>query len=376
MKKYIVYLSCILLFACSSNSEKQEVDPHEAHDHAENIDEIFFSPEQAKGAQLEIVKVSPTSFHQVIKTSGQILSAQGDEVTVSATASGIVSFNKASMNEGVSVGAGESLLSISSKNIVDGDPTLKSKSAFQIAEQEYERVESLIKDKLISQREYNAVKLNYEQAKIAYQSVGRNVTSRGVSVSTPMSGFVKSKLVGEGQYVEIGQPLVTITQNRKLQLKADVSERNYDNLGYINSANFKTPYNNTVYQLSDLNGRLVSFGKSANDQEYYLPINFEFDNVGQIVPGAYVEVFLLGQTKNEALVVPMSSLIEEQGLYFVYIQIDKEGYKKQEVKLGSNDGVNVEVLSGIKSGDNVVSKGAYHVKLASTVSTVPDGHDH
>lgn len=61
------------------------------------------------------------------------------------------------------------------------------------------------------------------------------------------------------------------------------------------SANFKTPYDKTVYTLSALNGRLVSYGKSIS-QEYYVPVNFEFDNIGQIISGSYVEVYLLGQT--------------------------------------------------------------------------------
>ncbi len=80
----------------------------------------MFTPEQAKAAGLEVTNVNPSTFHQVIKTSGQVLSAQGDEVTISATASGIVSFNKSSLNEGFSVKGGESLLSISSRNMVGG----------------------------------------------------------------------------------------------------------------------------------------------------------------------------------------------------------------------------------------------------------------
>lgn len=358
------------MWSCTSQ-HKTEKDIKSTEDH----NEIIFSEDQAKQAQLEIITVVPNNFHQIIKTSGQILSAQGDEVTVSATFNGIVSFNKSALNEGVPVSAGESLLSISSKNIVDGDPTIKAKLAYDIAEKEYQRAESLIKDKLVSQKEYNQAKLNYEQTKITYQAAGKT-TSKGVSITTPISGFIKSKLVVEGQYVDIGQPLMTVTQNRKLQLRADVSQRHYKDLDYIFSANFKTSYSDTTYQLSDLNGRLISFGKSSNNQEYYLPINFEFDNIGQIVPGSYVEVYLLGQEKANTITIPISSLVEEQGLYFVYIQVDKDGYKKQEVILGKSDGKDVEILSGVKNGDRVVSKGAYHVKLASMSSNITDAHSH
>ena len=176
--------------------------------------------------------------------------------------------------------------------------------------------------------------------------------------------------------MEVGQALMTVTQNRKLQLRADISERYYKDLKNITSANFKTPYYRTVYSLSDLNGRLVSYGKSANSQEFYLPVNFEFNNVGDIVSGSYVEVYLLGQARENVLSIPVSSLTEEQGVYFVYLQIHPDAYKKQEVKLGVNDGANVEILAGLSEGNKVVSKGAYHVKLASTSAAIPHAHEH
>lgn len=354
---------------------------HTGHDHnhgeiAEAGDEIVFTAQQAKDTGLETVKIDPSTFHHIIKTSGQVLSAQGDEVTVSATVSGIVSFTRSSLSEGTSVRAGESLLGISAKNMGEGDPVIKARSAYNIAKQEYDRAESLIGDKLISQKEYNEIKLNYENAKVTYEALGRNLSGKGASMSSSISGYVKSILVSEGQYVEVGQPLLTVTQNRRLQLRADVSERYYKDLGNIVSANFRTPYEKEIYKLSDLNGRLTSYGKSASNQEYYIPVNFEFDNIGQIVSGSYVEVFLLSKPKTNTITVPMAALVEEQGIYSVYLQLDKEHYKKQEVKTGQNDGQNVEILSGLKAGDRVVSKGAYHVRLASASGTIPHAHEH
>lgn len=280
------------------------------------------------------------------------------------------------MSEGLPVRAGESLVSISSRNIVDGDPIAKANATYQVAQKELDRAESLIADKLISEKEYNEIKLNYENARVAYQAFAKTGTAKGASVSSTISGFVKSKLVAEGQYVEVGQPLLVVTKNQKLQLRADVSERYYKDLKAIGSANFRTPYDKQTHQLSSLGGRLVSYGRSAGNQGYYIPVNFEFNNVGDIIEGSYVEVFLLGAERTNVISVPLTSLIENQGLYFVYIQLDAEGYKKQEVKLGANDGKNVEIVSGLKSGDKIVSKGVYYVHLASASASIPHGHEH
>lgn len=52
-------------------------------------------------------------------------------------------------------------------------------------------------------------------------------------------------------------------------------------------------------------------------------------------------------------------MTEEQGIFFVYLQLDEEGYKKQEVTLGADNGKSVQILTGIKPGDRVVTEGAY-----------------
>ena len=75
--------------------------------------------------------------------------------------------------------------------------------------------------------------------------------------------------------------------------------------------------------------------------------------------------------------LPHSALTEEQGSFFVYLQLDEEGYKKQLVTLGADNGESVQILSGVKAGDRVVTEGAYQVKLASATNAIPaHSHEH
>lgn len=128
--------------------------------------------------------------------------------------------------------------------------------------------------------------------------------------------------------------------------------------------------------MSDLNGRVVSLGAVSGSATPYVPVTFEFDNVGDILAGSYAEVWLLCAERTDAISVPTSALTEEQGLYFVYLKVDEEDYKKQEVEIGQNDGDRVEILRGLRPGDQVVVRGAYQVRLASVSSIVPEGHNH
>ncbi|MBK6819500.1 MAG: biotin/lipoyl-binding protein [Bacteroidetes bacterium] len=84
------------------------------------------------------------------------------------------------------------------------------------AQAEYNRASDLIKDKLITQSEFQAAKLRNENAKIAVSNLNKNYGAGGRNLSSPISGFIKSILVSEGQYVTAGQPLATITKTRNL----------------------------------------------------------------------------------------------------------------------------------------------------------------
>ena len=361
-----------------------QADAHAGHDHGHdhghahgtNPDEIILAPEKAKSAGVMSEEIQPKAFRQVIKTSGEVLTAQGSESMVVANVAGVVSFQRA-LTEGMQVGKGNTLLTISASQLQDGDPAQRARIAYETAKSEYERAERLVKNQIVSQKEYMAIKEKYENARLSYEALAKNQTKSGVAVTAPMGGYIKNLLVKEGDYVAVGQPLATVTQSNRLFLRADVSERYYKYLNGIASANFQTPYDNQVYQLEALNGKLLSVGKSAGSSSYYVPVTFSFDNKGDIIPGSFVEVYLLSQQQENSLVLPTEAITEEQGLYFVYIQKCEESYKKQEVKLGASNGKEVQILSGVTPGDKVVVKGAFHVKLASAGNALPaHSHEH
>ena len=64
------------------------------------------------------------------------------------------------------------------------------------------------------------------------------------------------------------------------------------------------------------------------------------------------------------------------GIFYVYVQLDEEGYRKQEVKTGASNGKEMQIISGLQPGDRVVTKGAYQVKMASASGAIPHGHEH
>mgnify|MGYP001056660445 FL=1 len=360
--------------------EHETAEEHAGHNHeskaTKHSDEIIFPKAQAAKTTFEVREIQPASFNQVVKTTGQVLAAPGDEAVIVATSNGVVSFSSNKLTEGTKVQKGQSLFQISSKDIAEGDYYTKVKATYEAAKASYDRAEALVKDKIISQKEFESTKLEFENAKTAYDAVSNNKTAKGVSVNAPINGHMKNILVKEGEYITVGQPLATVSQNQRLVLRAEVSQRYYNAMQSVKSANFKTPYDNKVYSLEDLNGRLLSFGKTSNENSFFIPVSFEFDNKGEVIPGSFVEVYLISSPIENTLSIPVSALTNEMGIHYVYVQIDEEGYRKQEVALGANNGKEVQIIKGLHPGDRVVTQGAYQVKMASASGAIPHGHSH
>lgn len=342
--------------------------------------EVSYLKEQAWKVEFANMAVTKQNFNAVIKTSGQLLSAPGDEMIVTAKASGVVVFSDKNTIVGSAVTTGNSLFTITGADMTEGniDASVKdAKANYLKAKTDYERSKLLVADKIVSERDHQQVKLQFDNAQMAYNTVAKNYTSKGQNVFSPISGFVKNVLVTGGQFVSSGTPLATISKNKNLLLQANVSQNNFGILSSIRSANFKTPQNDVIFNTASLNGKIVSYGKSASASTPFIPITFQIDNTGDFIPGSIVEVYLKSTSIPDALVIPTSSLIEEQGLFYVYVQTGGESFQKREVKLGASDGINIQVLSGITEGDRVVVKGGYQIKLSSASGALPaHGHEH
>ncbi len=349
----------------------KNVNQHSGHEHSENSDEIVFSDQKAKHFGVETSIVKRGDFNEVIKVSGQISPAQGDESVISAKSSGILKLNSNAI-EGKHLAAGASIGYISSQNVSGGDANEAARINYEAAKRELERITPLYKDKIITEREYNQAKQTFDNAKASLS----NNSGAGSNATSNITGTLTKLHVKDGTFVEVGTPIGVVSKNAKLILRADLPNRYAQIISTIRTANFKPSYTESVYELSKLNGKIVSNKNLSVVTPGYIPINFEFSNTNaSIIPGSYAEIYLLGSSKKDCITLPLSAITEEEGFYFVYAKIHHEAYIKKEVKLGLNNGEIVEILSGIVEGDEIVTKGAILVKLASQAGSVP-GHSH
>lgn len=342
--------------------------------------DISYLKEQAWKVAFANTPVEKETMYDVVKATGEILSAPGDEVTVAAKSNGIVKFVGKNNITGSSIRAGQTMFNITGGEIAFENVDAAKQSAnaeLATAKSEYQRASELIKDKLITQGEFQNAKLRYDKAQITLNNLDRNYSTGGKRLSAPINGFIKSILVSEGQYVSAGQPLATITKKQRLILKADVSLKDADKISSIQEASFTLIQNKRTYSTKELNGKVLAVGKTTAGNSPFIPVHFQIDSKPDMIPGSFAEVFLKTIPVNDALVIPVSALVEEQGIFYVYVQTAGESFQKRELKLGANDGKKVQVLSGVSEGERVVTKGGYQIKLSQASGTLPaHGHEH
>ena len=171
--------------------------------------------------------------------------------------------------------------------------------------------------------------------------------------------------------------MAIVTKNQRIILKADVSLKDAGKINNIREANFSIAQTRQTYNTKELNAKLVVVGKTAAGIAPFIPVQFQMDGRPDLLPGTFAEVFLKTSPIENALVIPVSALVEEQGIFYAFVQTEGESFQKRELKLGANDGIQVQVLSGVAEGERVVTKGAYQIKLSQASGVLPaHGHEH
>lgn len=320
-------------------------------------------------------------FGQVIKTTALVQPAQGNESVVTARSGGVVTFTGKTVLEGTEVESGQPLLSIRGSGFAEDNSAVRFAEAqnnYEQAKADYDRALLLTADRIVSEKQLLEAKTRFENARSVYENLQQNFSSTGQTVTSPMRGFVRQMLVENGQYVEPGQPLMVISQNSTLMLRAEVQPRYARFLDSIASATISSGDDDKTYTLEELDGKIFSVGKAATADGFLIPVSVQVRNTAGFVPGSFVKLWLKTVADAEALTVPNSALIEEQGAFFVFVQVTPEKFEKRLVQTGTTDGIRTEVTGGLKDDERIVTKGAILIKLAQSTGALDahSGHVH
>ena len=320
-------------------------------------------------------------FGQVIRATSRVQPSQEEVFTVSALTDGVVSIGAKALVEGREVRKGETLCIVKGSGTADENLATKyarAEADYNFARNEYERKKALASDRIVSESELRQAEAAFEIAKAVFENLKGNFDASGQSAKSPIEGFVTSVTVSNGQFVRAGDPIATVSRSRSLLVVAEIQPRYSACLKDICGATFKDMDSGRIWTLDELGGKVVSYGKSVSSDSPLIPVTFSVPNKGGFIPGSFLQTRIITRSETPAITLPTTSLIEEQGNYFVYRQLTPEYFEKTPVTIGSSDGLRTEIRSGLSAGERVVSKGAMFVKLAQASGALDPhaGHNH
>lgn len=167
-------------------------------------------------------------------------------------------------------------------------------------------------------------------------------------------GFVDKLLVNEGEYTEIGQPILQLADLRSVWVKAEVYANEIKYLNERTEASIRIE----VLPQNVFKGKIVFENPTLEENTKVNLVRFRIDNDNnKIKPGMMARVTLEHQPK-QALVIPKAALLIGS-MTMVWIEVEPGMFESRTVKTGIENKQFAEITSGLNEGDRVVTSGAY-----------------
>ncbi len=219
------------------------------------------------------------------------------------------------------------------------------KTAFENAKRSYERIDNLYKAGGVSLQERDNIKASYERIRADWDAIRQTV-----KVKSPISGYVTSIFVSETDNVKKKSPLALISKTEKLKAVVWVTEEEITTI--------KKGIDATASWMDRLiRDRVIEIDLAMHPQRKAFRVIVEFDNHDlKMNPGITATISLVNYKNSNALIVERKSLVKEAGKYYAYISSENRA-RRVPVSLGNRQGLNVEILSGLNSGDRLITEG-------------------
>jgi RND family efflux transporter MFP subunit len=230
----------------------------------------------------------------------------------------------------------------------------QAKAGFALAERNYQRFQALQKSGSASELELDMARMQYEQARGAVeQATGAVGAAASVAkesrVVAPFAGRVARKMVDPGDLAAPGRPLVMVesTAGRRLVLMVPESVAVASKL----RAGPRLPVTIDALPGRTFEGRVVEMSPGADPASHSFAAKVEVD---ADVPTGVAGRAVVETGRRTAIVVPGSAVLAQGGMSLVVVKDEAGKARTRAVTLGARAGDGVEVLSGLKGGEELL----------------------
>lgn len=319
---------------------------------------------------VSLLKVSPSLIDSFYETSGTVKA--GATSIVAGRSLGTVTAVK--VREGDQVKAGEVLVAIDDRDLVQ--KVVQAETANQealkalevagqnrsLAEVTFRRYANLHSEKVITQQEMDQIETRKKVAETEYDRLQETVKRTRAAVeeariyhgftrvTAPVSGLITEKKIDPGSLAAPGMPLLTIEDTSQYKVEASVDERLVQ----------KIKKGTKVYILLDSSGERISGSireivPAIDPASRTFLVKIPLKGRG-LKSGLYCKV-LIPEGQKETILVPKKAVVEKGQLEGVYVVDDRKVMTFRLIRTGKSFEDRIEVLSGLKGGEEVVVEG-------------------
>jgi membrane fusion protein (multidrug efflux system) len=245
-----------------------------------------------------------------------------------------------------------------------------AKASYDLAQSEFNRIKSLLDQKVVSQSEYDqrrtqmeAARQQYEAAKNGaeqqYQSLqaarARVALARKAVADTvvraPFGGVVAQRLVSVGDYVTRGMKVAQVVRINPLRVQLTIPEQFVSAVGVGQPVNFVVD----AYPGRQFEGRVKYVSPALQAEQRALTVEAVVPNGGgELKPGLFATARIEQPEKTPGVLVPSAAVQASGGTSRVYV-INGDHVDERIVTTGQTVGDLVEITKGLKAGERVAT---------------------
>ncbi|MBC7936462.1 MAG: efflux RND transporter periplasmic adaptor subunit [Rhizobacter sp.] len=255
--------------------------------------------------------------------------------------------------EGKVVGKGTLLA-----KIYDGDLRAqlnKLQVQAKVQQQTAKRYEELLKIQGVSQQEYDLARLDISNVQADMAIIRSNIMR--TEIRAPFSGTLGLKQISPGAYVTPATVLTTIRQTSQLKLDYTLPERYSSKIKTGQLISFTSEGNNKAY-----NAKILATESGVSEENRSLIIRaIVTNNDGNLLPGQFVKVKTNFDPDPNAIMIPSQAVIPQaRGKKVAVYNNGTADFR--DVETGARDSANVQIISGLKVGDTIITTGLMSLK--------------
>ncbi len=266
---------------------------------------------------------------------------------------------KIKVSQGEKVKTGQLLLTLD-----EGGPSSQYRQAQALyinAKKLLEKYENLYREGAVSENQMNGIKTDYKIAEANFKAAGELV-----NIIAPIDGEVTALDVNAGDQVYPGQNLATVSRTDSLRIKIGLDP---EEIGFVHQGDTVAISMQGANGLK-VTGMISKVAISANPETRAFSVEIiaaNHDNVLKVGGFATVDVKLY--TLEDILLVPKQAVSIRKGIPKLY-RLYGDTARSVEVQMGLDDGVSLQIISGINAGDEIVALGQAFLSDGSLVNVV------